>query len=121
LNVNRKVPPGVLPQGGYGHVLGGGPGGAIALLFHTPVASLVDVWLVVPSLLQPTTAPTATLTVSGANWYSVIVTLVVGGGFPPPPVGLDPPQATATTTATHSHRIRMAPPEGFEAPWTFYG
>src|SRR6266704_2022916 len=118
VNVNRKLPPGVPSQGGYGHVGGGGPGGAIALLFHIPAVSLVDVWLVVPLLLQATALPTATRTVSGENLYSDIVTEAAGGGFPLPPplelVGLDPPHAVASTVTSTSTRILMASP--FVAP-----
>jgi len=114
LNVNRKLPAGVPSQGGYGQVGGGGPGGSIALLFQIPAVSLVDVWLVVPPLLHPTTLPRATRTVSGENLYSDIVTEAAGGGrLPPPPppppviIGLDPPHAAATTATSTSHRIRM--------------
>lgn len=71
------------------------------MLFHVP-ASAVDVWLVVPLLLQPTTAPTLTRSVSGENWYSVMVTVAVGGGggppIPPLPPELDPPHAANTAS-----------------------
>src|ERR1051326_638092 len=78
-----------------------------------PVVSLVEVWLVVPLLFQPTALPLATRTASGENRYSVIVTDPAGGGPPPPAaalVGLDPPHAAASTVTSTTHRIRMASP-----------
>ena len=62
---------------------------------------------VVPPLLHWTIVPAATLRVSGENWYSSMLTLAPGGGLPPPPVGLEPPQAVANTTVNTRLRARM--------------